>query len=276
MNILETPAYQKAFVRYLRNGTPISLSLKAGLDNQSSRYYIWRTEGDEKVRASHAINNGLIFSRENPPSTGHPGEDYNCRCWAEPVGGIIYTDQLLITPINDNSRKWLTADFILHYVSRSGRTVTLSETGHLGGVIEHYATRAIARDGTAGVYNAVGKQILDQGKEVSSGSFEYSFEGSYDFQEQITFSLGNSTVKGTFQGDVREERNFLVVSGFVTYNFEDMFIDPTSGVERLMEAEGISRAEAEARVGSSGEYIGTPYAITDQWQTKFNGTVKTQ
>jgi len=47
-------------------------------------YYIWRTRGDGNVRPSHAANDGRIFSWDNPPATGHPGEDYGCRCVAEP------------------------------------------------------------------------------------------------------------------------------------------------------------------------------------------------
>lgn len=47
--------------------------------------YIWRTVGDEKVRGHHASRNGKIFSWDDAPEGGHPAEDYNCRCWAEPV-----------------------------------------------------------------------------------------------------------------------------------------------------------------------------------------------
>lgn len=55
----------------------------AGLDDSES--YIWRTVGDEKVRGEHAARNGKRFSWDNPPEGGHAGEDYNCRCWAEPL-----------------------------------------------------------------------------------------------------------------------------------------------------------------------------------------------
>ncbi|MCK5296953.1 MAG: minor capsid protein [Alphaproteobacteria bacterium] len=48
--------------------------------------YIWRTKSDNKVRSSHAEREGKIFSWDNPPEGGHPGEAYNCRCEAEPVG----------------------------------------------------------------------------------------------------------------------------------------------------------------------------------------------
>lgn len=47
--------------------------------------YTWRTAGDSRVRDEHAEREGEVFEWSDPPSGGHPGEDYNCRCWAEPV-----------------------------------------------------------------------------------------------------------------------------------------------------------------------------------------------
>lgn len=47
--------------------------------------YVWRTSNDERVRASHAEKEGRDYEWSDPPSdTGNPGEDVNCRCWAEP------------------------------------------------------------------------------------------------------------------------------------------------------------------------------------------------
>lgn len=88
MNIHE-PAYRKAFELYLRRGIPIGLSLKAIAAENPTTHYIWRTRGDGKVRPSHAANEGKIFAWDNPPPTGYPGEDYNCRCWAEPYYGLV-------------------------------------------------------------------------------------------------------------------------------------------------------------------------------------------
>jgi len=59
--------------------------------------YRWRTLQDERVRGapgglypnavpSHYDKEGKIFSWDKPPAdTGHPGDDFQCRCYAEPV-----------------------------------------------------------------------------------------------------------------------------------------------------------------------------------------------
>lgn len=46
--------------------------------------YIWRTALDERVREEHAEREGEKFYWSDPPEGGHPGEDYQCRCYAEP------------------------------------------------------------------------------------------------------------------------------------------------------------------------------------------------
>jgi len=47
--------------------------------------YKWRTSRDERVRDTHK-KDGKTFSWDKPPAdTGHPGADYQCRCYAEPI-----------------------------------------------------------------------------------------------------------------------------------------------------------------------------------------------
>lgn len=46
--------------------------------------YVWHTSQDERVRESHRAKDGKVYSWDDPPATGHPGEDIQCRCWAEP------------------------------------------------------------------------------------------------------------------------------------------------------------------------------------------------
>jgi SPP1 gp7 family putative phage head morphogenesis protein len=47
--------------------------------------YVWRTSLDERVRPAHQTREGKVFSWDDPPSDGHPGEAINCRCYAEPI-----------------------------------------------------------------------------------------------------------------------------------------------------------------------------------------------
>lgn len=60
--------------------------------------YIWRTSGDGDVRPDHRALDGKVFSYDDPPVVNatevrrgrparreHPGQDYQCRCTAEPV-----------------------------------------------------------------------------------------------------------------------------------------------------------------------------------------------
>ena len=48
--------------------------------------YVWRTSGDSRVRADHAAHNGKTFRWDSPPKdTGHPGNDIQCRCIAQPI-----------------------------------------------------------------------------------------------------------------------------------------------------------------------------------------------
>jgi SPP1 gp7 family putative phage head morphogenesis protein len=54
--------------------------------------YRWQTSGDERVRDTHKALNGKIFSWDNPPSVGHPGDEINCRCVALPIFDVGVTE----------------------------------------------------------------------------------------------------------------------------------------------------------------------------------------
>lgn len=48
--------------------------------------YEWVTSGDERVRETHAMQDGEVYKWSDPPvTTGHPGNDIQCRCTARPV-----------------------------------------------------------------------------------------------------------------------------------------------------------------------------------------------
>lgn len=84
------PFVTSLFLRAKSFGTGQAIDVQADYDTAQNRFetdklYIWTTKLDDQVRPSHAANNGKIFSWDNPPSTGHPGEDYGCRCEAKPL-----------------------------------------------------------------------------------------------------------------------------------------------------------------------------------------------
>lgn len=58
-------------------------------------HYRWETMQDSRVRPSHRERQGEIFSWDEPPSDGHPGEAIRCRCVADPV---FETDTLGVEP----------------------------------------------------------------------------------------------------------------------------------------------------------------------------------
>lgn len=56
--------------------------------------YTWSTSHDDRVRDSHAEKDGETFSWSDPPAdTGHPGEDFQCRCVAIPIFDTEPTDE---------------------------------------------------------------------------------------------------------------------------------------------------------------------------------------
>ena len=68
-----------------------SLLTQVRAENVGSTHYRWRTLEDSDVRPLHKHLDGSIFAWSTPPVAGeageraHPGEIYNCRCWAEPI-----------------------------------------------------------------------------------------------------------------------------------------------------------------------------------------------
>lgn len=66
------------------------------------KQYIWRTSGDDRVRETHEDLEGTTQSWDNAPDVGggrraHPGEDFQCRCYAEPILTPI-TESLTVQP----------------------------------------------------------------------------------------------------------------------------------------------------------------------------------
>ena len=193
-------AYKKAFNAYMRFGTPIAFSLEQDAlqtkrqgrkaPKRTTTHYIWRTAGDGKVRSSHAANNGKIFAWDDPPPTGHPGEDYGCRCTAEP-----YTPENVNQTVHGNafslSDQVAPSDglFGTHWQFKAGRRIRFEaqSTNVLGivGVRVYYDVFKLSENGKIIPQlrnrNSSGRQLglhmlpLKTGKKIITADFESPF-----------------------------------------------------------------------------------------------------
>ncbi len=266
MPITETPAYPRALADYMRRGTPIELGLKAAEDRPTT-HYIWRTRGDDKVRAAHAANNGRIFAWDNPPPTGHPGEDYRCRCTAEPYRPRVdeHLTQRVVSIVDEGLKRWTIIDFVVHFYIGGGEEVRLSNVGQLQNVINRARQRGVEQ-----VFERLERQILRQARSIQSGQFTGDSSREYDFTT-VSYIHGKSTVNTNYAGSVRQDENALLIEVEIDYFFEDIFTDP-------LEIREITTGTSDPRkvppgTALKGEFGGTWYRIHDSWSTELRAIV---
>ncbi|MDB2683091.1 phage minor head protein [Alphaproteobacteria bacterium] len=235
--------------------------------------YIWRTVKDDRVRDDHAEREGKIFLWGQPPEGGHPGEDFNCRCWMESIKVPIpkrkpeqpeiaeQIEQIVISTINDSPERWGIPDFLYHFYRGNGRTVTLSEIGHLKDALNNARTLIFPR---------VENQVIQKARAIRSGKIIDSFEKAYDFSD-VSFVHGDSTIKGKIEGRVTHHRKYLLIEANIEYQFFDEFTDPINSRE---DASGSSSTE-----GLSDEELkktdlgGQAFLIIDRWLTRLTAVV---
>ncbi len=283
--------YRKAFQAYIRKGIPIERSLKQG---RLTTHYVWRTRSDGKVRDSHRANDGKIFSWDSPPATGHPGEDFGCRCVAEPYyAKETETLSHELRHTRDHAARWENFDFISHFHLGGGRNVTLAEIGHLSEVTKHWAIRH-------GALQRWSTQIISRARLVGSGRLSASFSNSYGF-ERVEFSHGDSVVSGDFEGLVIKNGSMLKISGRTTYRFSDAFTDPIDLREfsawlrerpdrarRLIQSVGalvglsdgpqgnplhLNPDEVSRLFGIISDLFGSRYEVQGHWESEFEASV---
>lgn len=288
--IADPSLYRKAFDAYLRKGTPILWSVK---QDRPTTQYIWRTRRDGKVRSAHADREGQIFSWEEPPEGGHPGQDYNCRCTAEPYYPEISEYMDLIIDGFGTKSGWSNEDFVEHYFNGRGRGVTLTEIGHHDAIVEEYFKRRA---------KALKGQIATAARRVATGAVSYDFGRPYDMQS-ISFSIGDTVIGGVFTGYSEEHDGILNITGSLEFYQRDEFADPLDIGERLRGI-GIENAPdvevddyrpgrvlydnlhkplndyLRGRLGlpaTGGQNLGiregVPYSITSEWSGRLEGRI---
>lgn len=215
------------------------------------------------MRSTHAANTGKIFAWDNPPETGHPGEDYNCRCTAEPYTPEVNESfsQWVTSIVDEGLRRWAWYDFVLHYYFGSGAAVRLSDVGHLQDVIN------AAREH---VFKGVERQIFKEARATISGSLSDTFENTYRFYS-VSFIHGRSTVEGRYNGTVSCTGNALYINAEVVYNFSDVFTDPLDIREREGGSSDPAAIQADELIDS--EVGGQYYDILDSWTTRLSANI---
>ncbi|MES2905860.1 MAG: phage minor head protein [Pseudomonadota bacterium] len=279
MHLLETRAYRHAFELYIRRGVPVERSLNLALEakeearsGHSTTHYIWHTAGDEKVRASHAENEGKIFSWDEPPEVGHPGEGYNCRCTAEPYieGETEFAYQELVGEIPSKIfNRWNTADFLNQFFFGNSEPIDLAKTGNLLGLINFYNYKIIRNGKTPS--ERLKAQIIDEARKHPSGKFTYIFNASYDF-ENFIFAFGKATVSGQFTGNVQHKNGVMAIEGSVDFKFKDTITDIFSEREKEIGTSNPNKATAEML--KKTEHGGNYYDVIGRWATNFKAEAK--
>jgi hypothetical protein len=241
-----------------------------------TKHYIWRTRSDDKVRSSHAENNGRIFSWDNAPPTGHPGEDFGCRCTAEPYYGDIEPTKLNNLRDRILARLfslpyWGDLEMTLYFFVGNGNGVTLNEIGHLVNVINLYEEKYIER------FYA---QIIQADYQTNGNNIVVDFESSYDFSD-VLYSYRKSTIKGIFAGNVNIYSNEISIIGKANFIFEDDFKDPLSILQAVVLARKLLQFVDEIEEENFSETFKTlanigrsPYKIRDNWSKEINFTAK--
>ena len=213
------------------------------------------------MRPSHAANDGKIFAWDDPPPTGHPGEGHGCRCCAEayvPDAHEFFDIQM--QNVSDEGRPWEHRDFIRHYFTGEGRTVTVRQTGHLRPVVAEFKRQA------GDVPTRLSGQIADKARRNIGGHFDGKFGRPYPMQD-IVFSLGETTITGAFYGTCQRKHALLELRGEINYELSDEFRDPMGIEDRVLE-----------QIGAVGMFptelpAAEPYRIVDRWTGTFSAMV---
>lgn len=221
--------------------------------------FVWRTQRDARVRLEHRRLEGRLLSRRELDEIGWPDSHFGCRCEVVPhrQGETEFANQELTTTINEKVQRWDSFDFAYHYYFGNGKTVYLSDVGHLPEVVEHFS---FGVEGT-GRLRAWAGQIAAKAREAGVGALQDDFERGYNF-ETVAFAHGKSDVFGLFQGQVYSRGRMLRIEGSTRFSFRDTFTDPADIRQRLFD-------NRDRLPDDWTELGGTAYLIADKWHMTF-------
>jgi hypothetical protein len=225
--------------------------------------YIWRTKKDGHVRPEHAALDGKVFSWDNPPPTGNPGEAYGCRCWAEACGQDVLREQAIQTvtfALPDSWWSWTNVEIGYHYFFGKGVDKTLHEIGLLQSIITHAREADQPEAGGGSIFERVQTQIFTKARERGEGNFVVTFKnGYYDFKP-VVWAFGHVPVSGEVDVHVKENGNYLIITAYIDYHFHDHM--------------GDIAGTYDGRINPGVDLpSGVPYEITGDWSTRLEAVI---
>jgi hypothetical protein len=166
------------------------------------RFYLWRTVRDDKVRGAHALRNDSLFRWSEDLPGGHPGEDYNCRCWAEPY-------MRAYAPPTPARKPEIPRDYrILHELNRDGINPAYPIETLLGlGV----SKRIISASRTAYQLGKIAKFSHDRKIKFTNQQLQSKFKHAKDFE--ITGNANKKTLaqfKKAIENHVKSEDTRII------------------------------------------------------------------
>lgn len=148
--------------------------------------------------------------------------------------------------LDDNS--WDSYRMLLHYMGKSGKTMTLSEMGLARGVKE-----LVVKDGAFQKAKSIQERFISSQIVYNN----YTFEQVYSWGDELIWAMGEGVLSGEFKGTVVDKGNgTALVNGMITYQYTDRFTDPLDTYDWV---------EGNADIG------GLAYDITETWTVKING-----
>jgi hypothetical protein len=142
-----------------------------------------------------------------------------------------------------------------------GVPINLESTGILDDVIKRSKELIVPR---------IENQIIKNLADIENGKFQYKTENSYNFQN-VSFSLGNTTIKTTTKGFIERENEKVNISGTITFQLTDEFTDPLSLREINKKTSAMNKVDSKNMWTELG---GTPYQIIGTWQIPLAITIK--
>ncbi|MEP1942677.1 MAG: hypothetical protein ABJJ03_06165, partial [Sulfitobacter sp.] len=175
---------------------------------------------------------------------------------------------------------WSNTDFVDHYFNGDGRGVTLVQIGHSQKIISAFIDRR-GED--------LKDQIASAARSARDGSVSYKFENTYDMTG-IVFSIGDTTIGGSFSGQSVEQNGIIELSGNLDLYLNDEFADPLDVRVEVDDYrpgsilfDNIHKPLNEYLRGRTGLPTGgpqrfgirdgKPYAITGTWSGSLEGRI---